>query len=160
MTEQKKHYAAIPLEECAIARAAALLGDKWNLLILREAIHGVVRFDQMQHDLGISRTLLTTRLKKLVEEGVFEKIPVQIPGQRQYFSYVFTVKGQALLPTLIALGEWSSQHMPGPRSRLSFKHQECGVKVKTHLVCGCENGADSLHLERVIRKKSKRSRSC
>ena len=149
-SQQNFHYAAIPIEECAIARAASLLGDKWTLLILREAIHDVVRFDQIQNDLGISRTLLTKRLTLLVDEGVLEKVPVQEDGQRPYNSYEFTRKGHALMPTLIALGEWSNKHMQGPTSRLSFKHRSCGQKVKTRLVCGCDKGADGHQLERVI----------
>lgn len=150
----KTHFAAIPVEECAIARAATLLGDKWMLLILREAIHGIVRFDQIQNDLGISRTLLTKRLNALVAEGIFEKQPVQQAGQRPYYSYEFTSKGLDLLPTLITLGEWSDRHMQGPKSRLSFKHRDCGRKVQPTLQCGCENGASSEHLDRVIRRKS------
>jgi len=151
--QQKKYYAAIPVEECTIARAASLLGDKWTLLILREAIHGVVRFDQMKHDLGISRTLLATRLKSLVDEGIFERIPVQVSGQRSYNSYVLTDKGIALMPTLIALGEWSGQYLSGSKSRLSFKHKSCGKTVKSRLVCGCKRGAESNNLKRVIGKR-------
>lgn len=150
-SQQKSHYAAIPIEECSIARAASLLGDKWTLLILREAIHGVVRFDQIQNDLGISRTLLTKRLKLLVDEKVLKKIPVQKVGQRPYNSYEFTRKGHALMHMLIAMGEWSNKHMKGPESRLSFKHRNCGKKVKARLVCGCAGGADSHKLDRVIK---------
>lgn len=120
-----------------MARAALLLGDTWTLLILREAIHGVNRFDQFHRDLDIPRAVLSKRLKTLVEEEVFEKIPTKQVGQRSYNSYVFTKKGSRLIPTLIALGQWGKEFTDGPPSRLNFRHTGCGGFVTSQLVCEC-----------------------
>ena len=65
----------MPLAECALARAVSVVGDAWSLLILRETIHGVTRFEYMHHDLSTPRTVLSKRLKELVESQLLKKMP-------------------------------------------------------------------------------------
>lgn len=133
----------IPLAECALARAASVIGDAWTLLILREAIHGVTRFDEIHRDLGIPRAVLSKRLKALVAAQLFEKTPVKRAGRRSYDAYILSTRGRALIPALIALGEWGDHHLPGPPSRLSFRHGGCGGVVHSTLVCECGQSIDN-----------------
>lgn len=127
------HQAAVPLAECALARAIRAIGDGWTLLILREALCGVERFDAMRGDLGIPRSVLAERLSKLVAEGILEQRPYQEPGQRQRNGYVLTEKGRALTPALVALREWSEAHLPGGPSRLRLQTVD-GREVVTRLM--------------------------
>jgi len=101
---------------CPIAESLALLGDQWTLLIVRDAIFGLTRFEQFQQSLGISRNLLARRLKTLVETGLLECRPQQPGGRRN--DYVATKKCRDLIPVLMALGQWQdkwSPHPDGPR---------------------------------------------
>lgn len=113
--------APVPLAECALARAIRAIGDGWTLLILREALCGVERFDAMHGDLGIPRSVLAERLSRLVAEGVLELRPYREPGRRQRNGYVLTEKGRALTPALVALRQWSEAHLPGGPSRLRLQ---------------------------------------
>jgi DNA-binding HxlR family transcriptional regulator len=127
------HHAPVPLAECALARAIRSIGDGWTLLILREALCGVERFDAMHDDLGIPRSVLAERLSKLVSEGILEQRPYREPGRRQRNGYVLTEKGRALTPALVALREWSETHLPGGPSRLRLQTPD-GHGVVTRLM--------------------------
>lgn len=109
-----------PLSACGIARAADLIGDRWSLLIVREALYGVTRFDAMQADLRIPRTVLSGRLKKLCAAGVLTTRAYQEPGQRRRRQYVLTSKGVDLALAMIALMQWGQKELPpgGPGARL------------------------------------------
>lgn len=116
--------APVPLSECAVARAIRSIGDGWTLLILREALCGVERFDAMHDDLGIPRSVLAERLSKLVAEGILEHRPYREPGQRQRNGYVLTDKGRALTPALVALRGWAEAYLPGGLSRLRLQTRD------------------------------------
>jgi DNA-binding HxlR family transcriptional regulator len=90
---------------CGIAQALNVLGDAWTLLILRNAFFGTRRFADFQSQLGIARNVLSARLRLLVDEGVFERVDAGVHGER--FEYRLTDKGEALLPVLTTLREWS-----------------------------------------------------
>src|SRR5258707_3588423 len=92
---------------CPMARSVDLIGEWGSLLILREAFGGVRRFDDFQKRIGISRNLLTTRLKKLVDGGVLERRPVHSDAKRH--EYVLTEKGEDLFATIIALRQWADR---------------------------------------------------
>src|SRR6266849_9205313 len=93
------------LENCSIRRALDVLGEKWTLLILREAIYGVRRFDDFARALGCVRGVLSERLKRLVAEGVMERQAYAQPGQRPRADYHLTKKGEDLFAVLLALGQ-------------------------------------------------------
>lgn len=115
--ETVRRRAPIPTADCALAQAAEEIGDRWSLLILREAFFGVMRYDDIREDLGIPRSVLTDRLSKLVVRGLLEKRPYQEAGDRRRLGYALTKKGRDLAPTLIALTHWSEAHIlgaPGP----------------------------------------------
>jgi DNA-binding HxlR family transcriptional regulator len=137
MTEHSKtgpaRHAPVSLAECALARAIRAIGDGWTLLILRETLCGVERFDAMHDDLGIPRSVLAERLSKLVAEGILEQRPYREPGCRQRNGYLLTEKGRALVPALVALREWSETHLPGGPSRLRLQTAE-GQEVVTRLM--------------------------
>jgi DNA-binding HxlR family transcriptional regulator len=104
---------------CAVARSLDIIGDWWSLLIIRDALFGVRRFGEFQRGLGVAKNILTNRLKSLVAQGVLELAPDPEGGAHQ--EYVPTEKGRALLPVLVALAQWGSEHLfePGePRSVL------------------------------------------
>jgi len=109
MPDKVKH-APVPADQCGMARAADLIGDRWTLLIIREALYGVTRFDAMQADIGAPRTVLSGRLKKLCDIGVLSKRPYKEPGRRTRHQYVLTTKGVDLALPLIALMQWGDRH--------------------------------------------------
>jgi DNA-binding HxlR family transcriptional regulator len=96
---------------CGIAQALEVLGDWWTLLIVRDAFFGTRRFGDFEASLGIAKNILSDRLQHLVEHGIFRKVDVGESGQR--FEYRLTEKGEALLPLLTALRDWSDEWVFG-----------------------------------------------
>jgi DNA-binding HxlR family transcriptional regulator len=96
---------------CSIARALSVLGQKWNLLLLREAFLGRTRYAEFER-IGIPRGTLGQRLDDLVDAGLFERRAYREPGERTREEYVLTEAGRDALPVLAALSQWSDRHMP------------------------------------------------
>lgn len=96
---------------CGIAQALEALGDWWTLLIVRDAFFGAKRFGDFEANLGIAKNILSDRLQRLVEHGIFLKLPVGDSEQR--FEYRLSPKGEALLPVLTALRDWSDEWIFG-----------------------------------------------
>ncbi len=122
------------LEEvyCSVARTWSVLGDRWTMLILREAFRGTARFDAFQSRLSVGRTLLSDRLGRLVDEGVFDRVRYRERPER--YEYRLTQKGLDLYPVLLALMEWGDRYKVGePPVRLI--HKACGETADPHLVC-------------------------
>lgn len=94
---------------CAVARSLDVIGDWWTLLIVRDALAGLRRFGEFQRSLGAARNILTTRLRALVAEGILTTAPAS--DGSAYQEYLLTDKGRALVPVLIALGQWGSQYV-------------------------------------------------
>lgn len=103
MKGQKTNLASA---DCAIARALQIIGDWWSLLIVRDAFRGKERFCEFQKSLGLARNILTARLKKLVDEGIFEIEPDAASG---FHRYLLTRKGEQLCVVLMALWQWGGQ---------------------------------------------------
>jgi DNA-binding HxlR family transcriptional regulator len=123
-----------PDQVCSIARSLEVVGERWTLLILRDAILGIERFDEFQDSLGIASNVLTNRLKLLCDEGVFDRVPdPERPGRPKY---VLTDKGRELGPALIILMKWGDRHYPTPNGppRLTF-HTGCGGTIGHDLRC-------------------------
>ena len=93
---------------CGIARSLQIIGDWWSLLILREAFSGKERFSEFEKSLGLAKNILSSRLKKLVDEGIFDA--VQEPGGSTRSRYVMTQKGEELYIVLTALWQWGERH--------------------------------------------------
>ncbi len=96
---------------CSIAQALEALGDWWTLLIVRDAFFGVRRFADFESSLGIAKNVLSARLQHLVDHGILARVDVGEQGER--FEYRLTEKGDALLPLLTALREWSDEWVFG-----------------------------------------------
>lgn len=123
-----------PEQNCSIARALEVIGERWTLLILRDALLGLQRFEEFQEDLGIATNVLTSRLRLLCDEGVLER--VADPGRPGRPKYVLTEKGAQLGPALIVLMKWGDRHYPAPDGppRLSI-HAGCGGDIGANLIC-------------------------
>ena len=96
---------------CGIGQALDVLGDWWTLLIVRDAFFGVRRFGDFERSLGIAKNILSARLHHLVDRGIFELVDVGSEGRR--FEYRLSEKGEALLPILTALRDWSDDWIFG-----------------------------------------------
>jgi DNA-binding HxlR family transcriptional regulator len=124
---------------CSVAGTLAVVGEKWSLLVLREAFLGVRRFADFQRILGVPRAVLTDRLATLVEQGVLRRVPYQASGERQRHEYRLTQKGLDLYPALVALMEWGDRYLaPEGDAPLELRHRDCGAPV--HLTLTCEGG--------------------
>ncbi|NUK08195.1 winged helix-turn-helix transcriptional regulator [Streptomyces lunaelactis] len=115
---------------CAIAHAAAVVGDWWSLLLLRETARGRHRFDELQHELDISRKVLTERLNHLVESGILEKVPYQQGPVR--YEYRLTGTGRALLPVLVSMQDWADRWLLGDGSLTASADEHSAEAHRVH----------------------------
>jgi DNA-binding HxlR family transcriptional regulator len=122
------------LERCGLAAAVELVGDRWTLLILRSALYGVTRFDDMHSSLGLPRTVLSNRLKKLVENDLLRKRPYKEDGQRTRHQYVLTSKGVDLALPLIALMQWGEKHILDAPGKTSLVERGAGAPLHAGLI--------------------------
>ncbi len=117
---------------CSVARSIEIIGERWTMLILRDAFYGIRRFDDFQNSLGIARNILTSRLNSLVEAGIMRKVPYQDHPVRH--EYRMTETGRELLPvitTLIAWGDkWESEDVP-----IVLMHEDCDHATRAKVVC-------------------------
>jgi DNA-binding HxlR family transcriptional regulator len=125
--------ALIDPKTCSISGALDALGDSWSILVLRELFYGVRRFNDIQNDLGISRSVLTDRLARLVELGVARTEPYQQPGDRVRNQYRLTRKGVRLLPVMVALMEWGDEYINDGRGPVVLQERETGDTVRLEL---------------------------
>ena len=96
-------------QNCSIARALEVVGERWTLLIVRDAFLGLRRFDEFQESLGIARNVLADRLGRLVEEGIFERVPYSERPER--YEYRLTGKGRELNIALAGLRQWGDRYL-------------------------------------------------
>lgn len=100
-----------PIEQefCPVARSVDLIGDRWSLLIVRNAFDGMRRFGDFQRDLGVARNILADRLRKMVDAGILAMQGAS--DGTSYQEYVLTDKGESLFPIVVALRQWGEQHL-------------------------------------------------
>lgn len=121
-------------QPCSVARTLSVLGDRWTMLILRNAFMGVRRFDDFQRSLGLTRHVLSERLKRLVEHEILVKVPYVQRQER--FEYQLTEKGLDLYPIILAMVQWADKWMDlGMGKPLEFTHKSCGKKINPKVVC-------------------------
>lgn len=101
---------------CPIARTMSVLGQRWAVLIIREALLGRTRFSEFKEQLGIASDVLSARLSELVAAGILEAVDYREPGDRTRSRYVLTEAGHDLVPVLAAIGQWGHTHLPRPHS--------------------------------------------
>jgi DNA-binding HxlR family transcriptional regulator len=119
---------------CSVARALEAIGDRWTMLVIRDAFHGVRRFEDFQARLGVARNVLSDRLTRLVADGILEKHPYQERPPR--FEYRLTPKGVDLFPVMVSLMKWGDRHAPNPDGPpVTVLHRGCGGEVDERLLC-------------------------
>jgi DNA-binding HxlR family transcriptional regulator len=124
---------------CQVERVMALLGHSGVVVVLREVVNGVRRFDDMRRHAGLSRQVLADRLALLVDHDVLRRVPYRDSGSRERHEYRLTEKGFELYPTLVALAAFGARwyaDAEGPATTL--EHRGCGAPV--HPVVECAHG--------------------
>jgi DNA-binding HxlR family transcriptional regulator len=113
---------------CSVARAMDVVGDRWSILVLREAYYGVTRFDEFQLYIGVATNILTVRLKKFVDLGVMKRI--QLPEHSRRYEYVLTDMGRDFFRTYLALKKWGDDWLTdGAGPQVVFRERESGKEI-------------------------------
>jgi DNA-binding HxlR family transcriptional regulator len=120
-------------QTCSAARALEVVGERWTMLIVRDAFLGVRRFDDFQRSLGIARNVLQARLGRLVENGILERVRYQERPER--FEYRLTEKGVDLWPLMVSLLAWGDRHAAPDGPPVVLEHRGCGGRVNDRRIC-------------------------
>ena len=113
---------------CSLAQTLNIIGERWTLLILRDAFFGSKRFSQFERSLGIAKNILSARLSMLVEEGIMER---RESAEDKRAEYVLTEQGLDLQPILLSMTHWGDKHRPHPKGkRLIFVDREGGRPIQ------------------------------
>ena len=140
-------------QTCPVARSLSVLGDRWTMLVLREAFWRVRRFEQFQERTGAPRPVLAERLKMLVDEGVFERR--QYSERPDRYEYRLTEKGLDLYPVVISLLEWGERWMTDEHTPpvIELRHRTCGATIHPHLACpSCGDPLTARDIEAIDRR--------
>jgi DNA-binding HxlR family transcriptional regulator len=130
-------------QDCSLARALGVIGERWTLLIIRDAFYGVRRFNDFQAHLDVPRAVLSDRLTGLVEDGILERQPD--PAHAGRHIYALTAAGRDLWPALHALMTWGDRHRH--RNSRLFEHGACGTVLDGEgrcARCGLTPGPDDI----------------
>ncbi|MBB3733951.1 winged helix-turn-helix transcriptional regulator [Nonomuraea dietziae] len=136
-------------EDCAAARALELVGERWSLLILRDALfRHFTRYSQFQSSLAIAPNILAKRLNTLVEAGILRTHALESRGQE----YLLTEMGQSLKPVIVSLTRWGDHWIgPGP---VDIVHQQCGTEVEYEIHCAaCGDDVDLADVQTRLRSR-------
>ena len=120
-------------QDATIAAVADLVGDKWSMLVVRDVLRGVRRFDDLCADLGVARAVLTARLKKLVAAGILTKVQYQERPVRH--EYRLTPMGVELSPMLVALLRWGDRWLGDGETTAVLVHSPCGTELHQAFWC-------------------------
>lgn len=121
-------YKSFDHMNCSLAQTLNVIGERWTLLILRDAFFGSRRFGQFERSLGIAKNILTSRINALVDEGILEK---RVSEEGAHSEYILTEKGLALQPVLLAMTHWGDKYKPDPRGkRLVFVERATGKPIR------------------------------
>ena len=120
-------------QNCSIASTLELIGERWTLLILRDAFMRIRRFEDFQRSLGIARNVLSARLQLLCDEGILERRVYQERPVR--YEYRLTEKGIELWPILMTLVKWGDRYMADDGPPVLIEHKGCGGLLDDHLMC-------------------------
>lgn len=118
---------------CSVAGTLELVGERWTLLVIRDAFMGVRRFEDFQRRSGVARNVLAARLNLLVDEGILRKEPYQEHPVRH--EYRLTQKGRDLWPVMVALLQWGDRYIYPGRAPVLLMHKGCGGAVDDHRIC-------------------------
>lgn len=119
---------------CSIARALEVIGERWSLLIVRDALFaGATRYSDFQRSLGVATNILKARLNGFVDAGIMRRN--RYSERPELYEYLLTDKGRALAPALVALTEWGDQWATDGKPPILYVHSECGTGITQHTVC-------------------------
>jgi DNA-binding HxlR family transcriptional regulator len=118
-------------QDCSLARALEVVGERWTILVLRDLFFGVRRFTDLRAHLDIPRAVLTERLARLVAEGVLTRAEYR----RGRYEYTLTPHGRDLWPALFALSQWGERHHSPDGRRRIFSHTSCGKDLAKSGMC-------------------------
>jgi DNA-binding HxlR family transcriptional regulator len=135
LREERFHYDS---RICSAQRALEIVGDKWSILILREAFLGTRRFTDFHRALGCAKNVLSARLARLVEHDILELQPYQEDGERLRDGYHLTAKGRDLFAVVVALMDWGDRYLSPEGAPLQIKHKAC--KGRVHATIACSKG--------------------
>ena len=138
-------------ENCAVARSAGIVGERWVWVILRQAFNGARRFEDFQRGIGLARNVLTDRLNWLVDHGILQRQRYAEHTARDLNEYRLTAKGRALFPVYVALMNWGNQWTGLPAPPVELLHKPCGHRVGVRVVCSeCGQDIDARDTEPVV----------
>ncbi len=121
-------------QACSIARALEVVGERWSLLIVRDALFaGSTRYNDFQRSLGVATNILKARLDGFVEAGIMRRH--QYSEQPELYEYLLTEKGRDLAPALIALTAWGDKWAAPDGPPILYSHTVCGSPVSPEVVC-------------------------
>jgi DNA-binding HxlR family transcriptional regulator len=120
-------------QNCSIARSLELVGERWTLLIVREAFLGTRRFDDFQRRLGIARNVLQARLERLTDAEIMRRVAYRERPRR--YEYRLTSKGVDLWPVIVALLKWGDRHVAPDGPPVVLQHKGCGGEVDDRRRC-------------------------
>jgi DNA-binding HxlR family transcriptional regulator len=120
-------------QTCSVAGSLEVIGERWTLLVIRDAFMGARRFEEFQRRTGVARNILTARLNRLVEEGILRRVPYQERPPR--YEYRLTDKGLDLWPVIVSLVQWGDRHVYPGRAPILLVHKGCGGAVSGHRIC-------------------------
>ncbi|MCW3029560.1 MAG: putative transcriptional regulatory protein [Solirubrobacterales bacterium] len=139
MTDHQQHVDEVldighRLEADSVGRTLSLVGERWTIMILREAFFGVRRYGQFARNLNIPRPTLSLRLRKLVDAGLFDRVLYSTDPDRH--EYRLTQAGRDLFPAVVALMRWGDTYLAGPQGPpIVLRHETCGKHTRPHLTC-------------------------
>jgi DNA-binding HxlR family transcriptional regulator len=146
----------VAAKHCNLARAFELIGDRWTLLILRSALYGVRRFDDLQADLDVPRSVLSSRLAGLVETGIMERREYREEGQRGRTEYGLTEMGEALGLPFLAMTAWGDKWLGEGKGPFKLRSRSTGQKLTVALIDERGRLAKKSDIEAVIDSRVKR----
>jgi DNA-binding HxlR family transcriptional regulator len=147
-------------EKCSVQRTLAVIGEKWTMLVIRDAANGVHRFDDFRRHVGLSEAVLADRLRTLVAEGLFETREYQEPGQRRRHEYRLSAKGWDLFPVLIALMQFGDKYLADEGDDgWQVRHKECGHPVRAEVRCVHDHELLTPRDTEVVARPARRRRS-
>ena len=118
---------------CSVARMLEVVGDRWTMLVIRDAFNGVRRFDDFQRSLGVARNVLTDRLNRLVDEGILRRSEYQERPRR--YEYRLTRKGVDLWPVIMSAMKWGDRHLYDGKAPVRVVHEGCGGELDERFHC-------------------------
>ncbi|MGD8202717.1 winged helix-turn-helix transcriptional regulator [Pantoea alhagi] len=140
--------------ECPVGRTLEAIGERWCLMIIREAFDDVRRFSEFQKNLGLARNILAARLKKLVETGIFTVSPAS--DGSAYKEYVLTEKGRSVFPIVIAMRQWGERYLfeKGEMHSvlLDNEHKQAILPLEVRSASGDKLRPEQCHRQRVIKQ--------